>query len=122
MKPLEECTIGIAGLGLMGGAMAMALRNRCGVTRDKLLACDINGETLAAAEELKLIGKSWSANEDLRGMLSECDLVFLCLRPSILLSFLEKWGFAFKTGALITDIAGNKASVARAAEKFRNDV
>jgi prephenate dehydrogenase len=100
----------------------MALRNRCGVARDKLQACDINGETLATAEESRLIRKGWNVSEDLRGMFSDCDLVFLCLKPSVLIPFLEQWGFAFKSGALVTDIAGTKGKIAAVAEKFREDV
>ena len=120
MKPLEECTIGIVGLGLMGGAVALALRNRCGVTRNKLSACDIDGETLATAEAAGLIGKGWKTGAG--EMLNECDLVFLCLNPAALLKFLEKWESAFRPGALVTDIAGIKGSIAAAAERFRADV
>ena len=122
MKPIEDCTVGIVGLGLMGGAIAMALRNRCGVTRNKLHACDIDAETLALAEESGLIAKGWKADENLSEMLGGCDLVFLCLRPSAVSGFIEKWGFAFKSGALVTDIAGNKKNIATAAETFRSDV
>jgi prephenate dehydrogenase len=122
VKPLEACAIGIAGLGLMGGAVAMALRNRCGVTQNRLSACDIDGETLAAAEQSGLIGRGCQAEEHIAAMLGDCDLVFLCLSPSALLRFLEKWENAFKPGALVTDIAGIKGSVAAAAERFRKDV
>jgi prephenate dehydrogenase len=121
MKPVEECTIGIAGMGLMGGAIAMALRNRCGVMRKNLLACDINGQTLAQAEQAGLIGKGWQADKA-GEMLERCDVVFLCLNPSTLLRFIEQWEAAFKSGALLTDIAGIKGSIAAAAERFRPDL
>jgi prephenate dehydrogenase len=120
LKPIEECTVGIAGLGLMGGALAMALRGRCGVMRTNLLACDIDGETLAAAEREGLIGGSRQA--DRAGeMLERCDLVFLCLNPSTLIRFVEQWEGAVKSGALITDIAGIKGSIAALAGRFRPD-
>ena len=122
MKPLAECTIGIIGLGLMGGAIAMSLRNRCGVTRNNLSACDSDGETLAAAERSGIIGKGWLAGADAGEMLQDRDLVFLCLNPSTLLAFLERWEGAFRPGALLTDIAGIKGSIAAAAERFRQDV
>jgi prephenate dehydrogenase len=104
----------------MGGAIAMALRNRCGVARERLLACDKSGETLAAAEAAGLIGRGWktAAGE----MLKACDLVFLCLNPSTLLKFLERWESAFRPGALVTDIAGIKGNIAAAAERFREDL
>jgi len=121
MKPIEECTIGIVGMGLMGGAIALALRNRCGVARDNLLAYDIDGNALTLAKEAGLIAQGWgrgAAGE----MLARCDVVFLCLGPAALLKFLDEWEHSFKAGALVTDIAGVKGSVTARAEQFRPDV
>jgi prephenate dehydrogenase len=126
MKPVEECTLGIVGLGLMGGALAMALRN-CGAcpgssadaSRGRLLACDLDRGVLKAAEAAGLIDAGF---RDPGKMLGRCDLVFLCLNPSTLIGFLETHMAAFKPGALITDIAGIKGSVAAAAEKVREDL
>ena len=121
MRPLEECTIGIVGLGLMGGAIALALRNNCGVEQSRLLACDRDSETLLAAKNSGLIAQGWEADKA-GEMLGMCDLVFLCLNPSSIIRFLEKREDAFKSGCLITDIAGTKGSIAAAAEKIRGDV
>ena len=121
MRPLEDCTIGIVGLGLMGGAIALALRNNCGVEQSRLFACDRDGETLLAAQKTGLIAKHWEAGKA-GEMLETCDLVFLCLNPSSIIRFLEKWEGAFKSNCLITDIAGTKGSIAQAAEKIRKDV
>jgi prephenate dehydrogenase len=101
----------------MGGALARALR-RAGVRR--LLAWDLNGETLDAAKESGLIDEGWRSGEDgvsAEAMLGQCDLVFLCLNPSSLIRFMEQWMGAFKSGALITDIAGVKSGVAAYVEK-----
>jgi prephenate dehydrogenase len=117
VKPPEQCTTGIAGLGLMGGALAMALR-RMGARR--LLACDISGETLDAAKQSGLIDEGWPIGEGGASpdtMLAQCDLVFLCLNPSTLIRFMEQWMGAFKSGAIITDIAGVKSGVVEYAEK-----
>jgi len=114
---INECTIGIAGLGLMGGAIARALKEKCGVSGERLFACDKDAETLNAAQREKLIGKGYDVS--LAGeMLALCDVVFLCLNPSSILRFLEQWKDAFKNGCLITDIAGTKESIAAAAENF----
>jgi len=120
-KPIEECTVGIVGLGLMGGAIARALRANCGVRQEMLLACDKDSETLAAAKHEGLIGQSWEAG-NAGEMLKSCRLVFLCLNPSSILRFLDQWADAFMAGSLITDIAGTKGSIAAASEKFRGDV
>ena len=120
-RAIEDCVIGIAGLGLMGGAIARALRGNCGVEQKKLLACDKDGETLAAAKKEGLIEKGFEA-EKAGEMLDLCDVVFICLNPSTVIAFLEQWESAFKRGSLVTDIAGTKGSIAAAAEKFREDV
>jgi prephenate dehydrogenase len=104
----------------MGGAIALALRNRCGVEREMLLACDRDGETLEAAYRDGLIGRGFTA-DNAGEMLASCDVVFLCLNPSSILGFLERWGGDFKSGSLVTDIEGTKGSIADAAEQFRAD-
>ncbi|MDR1106494.1 MAG: prephenate dehydrogenase [Treponema sp.] len=118
MKKIEECTVGIAGLGLMGGAFAMAFA-RLGVPRERLLACDADARTLASAKDQGLVAEG---SGEARLMLPRCDLVFLCLNPSSLLRFLAAHQGDFKSGALVTDIAGIKGSVVLAAERFRPDV
>ncbi|MDR3192143.1 MAG: prephenate dehydrogenase [Treponema sp.] len=116
LKPPEAATVGIAGLGLMGGALAMALR-RTGVgdpeAGGRLLACDKDEGTLDAALARSVIDQALPPGE----MLPRCDLVFLCLNPSTLLRFLEARMGDFKPGALITDIAGIKGKIVEAVEK-----
>jgi len=105
----------------MGGAIAIALREKCGIARERLLACDKDHETLNAARQASLIAYGWEA-EKAGEMLSSCDVVFLCLNPSSILRFIEQWAGSFKPGSLVTDIAGTKSSIAEAAQKFREDV
>ncbi|GHV57162.1 prephenate dehydrogenase [Spirochaetia bacterium] len=143
MKPIEDCVVGIVGLGLMGGAIAMALRNcgalaknsntviggssitACGAASSgagaaRLLACDTDSEPLKAALAEGVIDEGFPSPEN---MLPRCDLVFLCLNPSTLLRFLDTWMPAFKPGALITDIAGIKGNIVDAVEKnLRSDL
>jgi prephenate dehydrogenase len=97
----------------------MALR-RSGAAGGRLLACDTDGETLAAALGRKLIDRGFSSPEE---MLPRCDLVFLCLNPSTLLRFLGNWMGAFKEGALLTDIAGIKGNIVEMVERdLRGDL
>jgi len=121
MLSIEKCTVGIVGMGLMGGAIAMSLRGCGGVAQSNLLACDIDGNALASAEAAGLIARGWKAG-DAGEMLALCDVVFLCLTPAALLAFLDTWEVSFKPGALVTDIAGVKGSVAARAEKLRADI
>jgi len=113
-------------MGLMGGAIAMALRGRCGVAQSNVFACDIDGGALALAEKSGLIAKGWTSDNGAASrvgeMLAACDLVFLCLGPATVLRFLDTWEGSFKPGALVTDVAGIKGNIAARAEKFRPDV
>ena len=120
MRKIEDCNIGIVGLGLMGGAIASALRTQCGVAQDHLFACNRSRETLDAALQAELIGKAYEAAnaKDVSEMLSLCDIVFLCLNPSSILRFLEQYKDSFKNGCLLTDIAGTKEIIAAAAVNF----
>ncbi|MDR1985423.1 MAG: prephenate dehydrogenase [Treponema sp.] len=121
MKPLETSTVGIVGLGLMGGAIALALRSEGIIgTTGRILAYDHNRDTLAAAQAEGIIDAGSYAAES---MLGHCDLVFLCLTPTKLLRFMESQMAAFQPGTLITDIAGIKGSIVAAMERtLREDL
>jgi prephenate dehydrogenase len=110
MKKIEERNVGIIGLGLMGGAIARALRGAVKTVR----ACDIDGKVLALAEEEGVIDDGFL---DPSALFPVCDTVFLCLNPSISLDFMEKWMDFFAPDTLITDIAGVKTPIVRAVEK-----
>ncbi|MFP3089067.1 prephenate dehydrogenase [Treponema sp. TIM-1] len=116
MKPIENNVVGIIGLGLMGGAIAMALRSGGLIPpggRGRILGCDIDGDTLAAARVDGVIDEGFTSPEPLLG---RCDMIFLCLNPATLLEFMEKQMRAFRPGTLITDIAGIKGHIAAAME------
>jgi prephenate dehydrogenase len=120
VKPVEECIIGIVGLGLMGGAVALALR-KCGAAgKGKLLACDTDSSALNAALAGGVIDEGFVSPE---ALLERADLVYLCLNPSTLLSFMKARMGSFKNGALITDIAGVKGAICAAMEEtLREDL
>jgi len=120
LKPIGECKIGIAGLGLMGGAIAMALKNSGAVRVENIFAYDIDENTLNEAVTSNVIGRPFISPPR---MLPLCDLVILCLNPSTLLEFMEKWMSEFAPGALITDIAGTKQNIVSVMEKtLREDL
>jgi prephenate dehydrogenase len=118
---MKNFTIGIVGLGLMGGAIVRALRSKCGIPQKNLFACDKDIDVLRMAQKQKLVSQSF--DEDKAGeMLAKSDVVFLCLNPSSIIRFLEKRQNDFKPGSLVTDIAGTKSSIVNAVQFFRNDV
>ncbi|WP_010253304.1 prephenate dehydrogenase [Treponema primitia] len=118
MKPIEDCVVGIVGLGLMGGAVAMALRP---LKPAKILALEADRLTLDAAKADGVIDDGWLAGEEggeqTAAMLNRCDLVFLCLNPATLIRFIGRWMGAFRSGSLITDIAGIKGNIVAAVER-----
>ncbi len=120
MKKAEECVFGIVGLGLMGGAFAMALRRV--FPRAVVYACDKNEENLADACDSGIIDAGFSAVQA-DSMLGRCDVVFICLYPAATAGFLETHMAFFKSGCLVTDIAGVKSGIVKKAEKvLREDI
>ncbi|MDR2393927.1 MAG: prephenate dehydrogenase [Treponema sp.] len=114
MKGLETYTVGMVGLGLMGGAIALALRSEGIIrTEGRILAYDRDPDTLEKAKAAGIIDDGMSVPE---AMLGQCDLVFLCITPRALLHFMENQMAAFRPGTLITDIAGIKGSIVAAME------
>jgi len=104
----------------MGGAIAKALRN-CGVAQERLFAVVKSKEIINLAYKEGLIKRGFEPAQAGK-MLSVCDVVFLCLNPSTIIKFLDQWQSSFKSGSLVTDIAGIKKNIAVVAEKFRKDV
>jgi prephenate dehydrogenase len=128
VKPIEECGVGIVGLGIMGGAFAMALRRLRRFSGNgpekqarpgRIRAFDKDGEVLKAALDRGVIDEAFT---DPAALLEQSDFVILCLNPSALVAFAEKYMAFFKSGGLVTDIAGIKRRVADFAGRFREDL
>ncbi|MDR1867259.1 MAG: prephenate dehydrogenase [Treponema sp.] len=107
---IEEHTVGIVGLGLMGGAFAYALRR---LSARRILACDISAQTLKAAQKEGCIDEAFLKTD---AMLGQCDLVFFCLNPAIVTHVIRDSMTLFKHGALLTDITGIKLPIVQALE------
>ncbi len=121
-------TFGFIGLGLMGGSYAKSVKQCALAARAfidggiKIFACDKDEATLQLAKSEKIIDEGFSPiNVD--AMLSQCDVVFICLYPKIALEFLIEHQQSFKSGAIVTDIAGTKTNLVEGLKDFnRNDV
>jgi prephenate dehydrogenase len=124
MKQAEDCVFGFAGLGLMGGAFAMAVRRIISGAvsggNGSILAFDTDGETLDRALSAGVIDEAF---QEPFAMLPRCDVVFLCLNPASVVTFMERWQGAFKPGALVVDIAGVKRRISSWLEtNLRGDI
>ena len=106
MKQLNASTIVIAGLGLMGGSMAMALR-RAGCPA--VLGIDRDPDTLAAALRTGAVDRAGDPE-----LLQGADILILALSPEAAVSFLQEHVSLLPAGALVTDVCGVKRAVVEA--------
>ena len=101
--------IAIIGLGLLGGSRAMALR---GFEDSELVGVDRDPDTLAFAAAH---GVADRLTDDAPAVLSQADVVYLCLHPRGIVRFLEANRDRFKPGALVTDVCGIKTAIVEGA-------
>lgn len=95
--------IGIVGLGLIGGSLAKAVKNK---STHSILGFDADVEVLHKAMNEKVVDASLGKNN-----LKECDLVILALYPSATIAFFQNNLEYFKEGAIIVDCAGVKKRI-----------
>ena len=106
----------IIGLGLIGGSMARALEGFPGYDR---IGVDVSEPTLRYAVENGVVDR---AEPDPVRALAEGDLVFLCMHPRGIVSFLEEHRDHFKPGAMVTDVCGIKGAILEAARVLPDTV
>ncbi len=119
-------TFGFIGLGLMGGSYAKAIK-QCTIAASpfidggiRLLACDKDKNALKKAKEEGVIEDGFLPSS-VDEMLTQCDFVIICLYPKLALEFLLEHQQSFKTGAIVTDIAGTKIGLVEGLKDFQRD-
>lgn len=100
----EKKTVGIVGLGLIGGSFAKAYHD----AGWRVLAFDLDDDTMAVA----------TIDETIQGVLDrssvgECDLILLALYPGGCISWLRSNADVVPPTALVIDAAGVKREVCR---------
>ena len=104
-------TIAIVGVGLMGGSLGMAARNRrlahrvvgIGRTEQKLMRAKI----LGAIDDYSL---------DAPAAVSEADLVIICTPVRLVVPTLSGFAGRLKKGAIVTDVGSTKREIVRDSE------
>jgi len=100
-KPtLANQTIGIVGLGLIGGSLAKALKVNTGNT---VQGYDINPSVMKQALAEGVL--------DAQLKLAECDMVLIALYPEATIDYIRSNWDTFKKGTVIIDCAGVKAEI-----------
>lgn len=102
--------IAVVGLGLIGGSLAKALKNRTGHT---VFGADLNDETMLLARLSGAIDAPLT-DENLKDM----DLVLIAIRPMAAISWAEKHFSGLKKGACVVDMCGVKREVTEKMGKY----
>jgi len=96
-------TIGIVGLGLIGGSIAKAAKEKTGA---RILGCDISEPVVCKA---RLVGAIDEALNDTN--LSECGLVIIALYPGDTVAYVTSKAALFQKGGIVVDCGGVKRLV-----------
>src|SRR5215210_3390288 len=114
-RELGTSTVAIVGLGLMGGSLALALKDKCarlvGVARRSEVA------DFAVAN-----GGVDTATCDMQAAVKEADIIVLATPLRHILSTIPLAGACMRPGALMLDLGSTKAEVVQAMGKIPGGV
>jgi len=99
-------TVGIVGLGLIGGSMAKSIKTR---TAHTVYGADLDHETMALARMCGAIDAPLTEET-----LPLCDLILLAIRPAAAIRWVEAHASLIRKSAILVDLCGVKRSVVRA--------
>ncbi|MBQ8994701.1 MAG: prephenate dehydrogenase [Oscillospiraceae bacterium] len=99
-------TIGIIGLGLIGGSMAKSIKAK---TDHKVLGFDLNSEVISIAQ---MYGAIDGVLEDEK--IQTCDLILIAIRPGAAISWVENHANLLSKETVIVDLCGVKRIVVNA--------
>ena len=92
--------IGIVGLGLMGGSIAQALKEK-----HTVFAYDRNPDSLQYGLDHQLIHE---AAPDIARLAEKAEIIYLCLYPEAIDPFIKSNQKLFRSGTVFIDISGTK--------------
>ena len=98
-------TVGIVGLGLIGGSMAKSIKAR---TAHTVFGCDLDQETMMMARMCGAIDAPLTAKN-----LKECDLVLVAVRPAAAVKWVKEHAEGIRRDAILVDLCGVKRAVVR---------
>ena len=106
-------TVGIAGLGLIGGSMAKAIHQ---YTNCPLLGYDTDGAVLSRALDEGIISAALTADR-----LADCQLVIVALYPEAAVDYVIRHRDQFRRGGTVMDCGGVKGVVCGPLESVVRD-
>ena len=99
-------TVGIVGLGLIGGSMAKSIKAR---TAHSVFGCDLDQETMMMARMCGAIDAPLTAEN-----LGECGLVLIAIRPNAAIAWVREHASQLRKDAILVDLCGVKRVVVEA--------
>lgn len=101
--------LGIVGLGLIGGSLALSLKGRKGAP--EIWGCDRSRSAVRMAREGGAIARTCSETE-----IASCDIVVVCVPVIRSIGLIRRIGRKMRPGAILTDVGSVKTDVVRAGE------
>lgn len=96
-------TVGVVGLGLIGGSFAKAYSNN---DEHKVLAYDLDEKTMQKAYDMQIIHGDLNENT-----IAECDLILIALYPDATIRYLERNATYINRHTMVIDCCGVKEYV-----------
>jgi prephenate dehydrogenase len=109
-------SIAIVGLGLIGGSMAWALR---GFEDYEVVGVVRRQESADYAMEHGICDR---VTMDVESTLREADLTFLCMNPTGIIDYLDRYKNVYKPGSLVSDVCGIKTAIMKGSEVLPPEV
>lgn len=105
-------TVAIWGMGLLGGSLGLALRQR--KMAERIIGVGRSLERLNRALELKSCDE---ISDDPAQSFAQSDLVILCAPVAVLADSLPNFAQSFKPGTIVTDVGSTKRRIAEVADE-----
>jgi len=99
-------TVGVAGLGLIGGSLVKAIKAK---TDSRVLGFDIDAEVMSMA-----MGQGAIDEELTDALIAECSIVIIALYPDDVISYFEKSLPHIRSGTIVVDCGGVKTRICEA--------
>lgn len=96
-------TVGIVGLGLIGGSLAKAFKRRDGI---RILASEINSAVLGFAQISEVVDGELDA-----GNIGECELILISTYPAAAENWLRENAAQIASGSVVIDCLGTKRTI-----------
>lgn len=108
---------GIVGLGLIGGSLAKALKNRCGVKQ--IAAFNRHDDVLKLAYEEGVIEEY---STEINAVFADCDIIFVCTPVDKIFDSIQKLLPYINKNCIITDVGSTKSNLYQNMKQFSNEV